>query len=111
MNNEVNLTRQDWHKVETIARELAAAGVDRNEVGKVVAYLQRRHHRQNFMSLLDRLPHSNYIRSNQTRNYFERIRRVCRQHLQDITDDRQAVAILAWAFRLMTYYSARKVDS
>jgi len=104
MNNVINLTDQDWRKAEMIARELAGSGIDRNEVGKILAYLQRRRNRQNFMLLLDRLPRSRYIRSSQTKNYFERIRKLCYQHLRDVSDDSRAVSILAWAFRLMTYY-------
>jgi hypothetical protein len=90
-----------------MARDLAR-DVDRNELGKVVTYLRRTRSREKFLQLLDRLPQSVYIRrSNRTQTYFRRIAKTCRSHLANVSDEK-ALALVGWAFRLMTYYQAEQ---
>ena len=96
-------SKQDWTAAEEIARELSPY-VDRNELGKVVNYFQRVRDKERFFELLNRLPKSGYTRSRKTREYLDRIRDVCQRHLEPITDDGQALAIVSWAFRLVSHY-------
>ena len=99
------LTKQEWETVHTLARDLAR-DVDRNELGKVVAYFRLEKSRDKFLELLERLPESPLTRrSGKTRRYYERIGGVCRGHLQDVSDEK-ALEMVAWAFRLVTYYAA-----
>ena len=88
---------------EFVARELSP-DVDRNELGKVISYFQRTRSRQKLFELLERLPHSGYVRSQRTREYLRRIAGACRRHLKGIEGDRRALAVLGWSFRLMTRY-------
>ena len=107
MKPAVELTAREWNTVHAIARDLAR-DVDRNELGKAVAYLRRTRSKEKFLKLLAQLPQSDYIRrSNQTQKYFERIERTCRQHLAGASDEK-ALAIVAWAFRLLTFYQAEQ---
>ncbi len=103
---QFELTKEEWARADSIARELAR-DTDRNELGKVIAFFQRRQHdqkgKEKFLLLLERLPKSGYVRSNRTRDYLARIRDVCTRELRDVPSER-AVAVLAWAFRKMTYY-------
>ena len=99
------LTTQEWKTVHTLARDLA--DVDRNELGKVVAYFRLEKSGDKFLDLLKRLPGSPLMRrSKKTRGYYERVRDACWQHLQGVPDDK-ALEMVAWAFRLMTYYAAQ----
>jgi hypothetical protein len=100
------LTTQEWKTVHTLARDLAR-DVDRNELGKVVAYFRLEKSRDRFLELLERLPKSPLMRrSKKTRHYYERIGDTCQQHLQDVPDEK-ALEMVAWAFRLVTYYAAQ----
>lgn len=98
----MELTSEDWARADRIARELAR-DTDRNELGKVVGFFQRRRNKEKFLLLLERLPKSGYVRSSRTRDYLTRIRDVCTRELKDVPSE-NAVRILAWAFRRMTYY-------
>ena len=98
----VILDDQEWAAAKAIARELAP-NVDRNELGKAISYFQRTRSRARFFELLDRLPRSGYTRSRQTNAYLKRIAETCRRHLGPISDDRHALAVVSWSFRLMTY--------
>lgn len=100
------LTEQEWKTVHTLARDLAR-DVDRNELGKVVAYFRLGKNRDRFLELLERLPKSPLMRrSGRTRGYYERIGEVCTKHLQGVPDEK-ALEMVAWAFRLVTYYAAQ----
>jgi len=102
--NEPNvLSRKEWAAADALARELAP-DVDRNELGKVISYFQRTRSRKKLFVLLERLPRSGYVRSQRTRDYLKRIAEACRRHLRGVEDDRQALAVLSWGFRLMTRY-------
>jgi hypothetical protein len=72
-------------------------------LGKVVAYAQRTRDTDRILALVQRLPESGYVRSGRTQGYLQRIARVLQQELADMKGDR-AVAVLSWAFRLMTTY-------
>ena len=99
------LTEQEWKTVHTLAHNLAR-DVDRNELGKVVTYFRLEGSLAKFLELLERLPESPLMRrSGKTRRYHERIRDTCRRHLQGIPD-KKALEMVAWAFRLVTYYAA-----
>ena len=102
----MELTSEEWHKAEQMARDLAR-DVDRNELGKVVSYFKRVRDKEKFLTLLGRLPSSANIRSGRTQGYLRRIAGVCERHLADVESDRRALAIVAWAFRLMTYDQTR----
>jgi hypothetical protein len=98
------LTQQEWQTVHTLAQDLAR-DVDRNELGKVVAYFRLEKSRDRFLELLECLPASPLMRrSGKTRGYYQRIGEVCRQHLQAVPDAK-ALEMVAWAFRLVTYYA------
>jgi hypothetical protein len=100
------LTQQEWQTVHALARDLAG-DVDRNEVGKVVAYFRLEKSRDRFLELLERLPASPMMRrSGRTRGYYQRIGQACRRHLQGVPDAK-ALEMVAWAFRLMTFYGAQ----
>lgn len=100
------LVEREWKTVHTLARDLAR-DVDRNELGKVVTYFRLEKSRDRFLELLERLPESPLTRrSGRTRRYYERIRDICRQHLQGVPD-KKALEMVAWAFRLVTYYAAQ----
>ncbi len=99
----VVLTQQEWSIAQSLARDLAR-DVDRNELGKALAYFQRTRSKERFFELLDRLPRSGYVRSNRTGEYLKRIAEACRRHLQPIGDDRRALTVVGWSFRLMTHY-------
>jgi hypothetical protein len=98
----MELTQAEWSQVERIARELAR-DVDRNELGKIVAYAQRTRDTERILQLAKRLPQSGYVRSRRTRGYTQRIARVLQRELSGMKGD-LAMAILSWAFRLMTIY-------
>ncbi|HLB48423.1 MAG TPA: hypothetical protein VJL59_15565 [Anaerolineales bacterium] len=105
MKPGVELSGQDWKTVDTMARDLAR-DVDRNELGKAVAYFRRTRSKGKFLELLKRLPSSDYIRrSNRTQQYFRRTEQACRQHLAAAGDEK-ALAIVTWAFRLMAFYQS-----
>lgn len=105
-NQPVILTDQEFAIAQALARELSAY-VDRNEVGKVFDYFRRTRSKTAFFKLLQELPRSGYVRSNKTREYLKLIAEGCHKHLRPITDDERALAVLGWAFRLMTYYQTR----
>jgi len=99
----VELSDKDWQRVHAIARDLAL-DVDRNELGKAMSYFRLHRKKEDFLTLLERLSRSQeYVRSQQTRTYFERILRTCRQYLAGV-DDAHALVMVSWAFRLVTYY-------
>jgi hypothetical protein len=102
----VVLNSKEWEIVRALAQALAH-DVDRNELGKVVSYFQRTRSKDKFLKLLERLPRSGYTRSRRTRGYLKHIEKACRQHLEPISDDRRALSIVSWSFRLMTYYQTR----
>ncbi len=98
----MELTKADWAKADAIARELAL-DVDRNELGKVVAYAHRTRDIKKILALVNCLPDSGYVRSNRTRGYMERIADVLNRQIGREESER-ALKILSWAFRLMTTY-------
>lgn|GEM_PF-1917343 len=100
------LSKREWVKVEAIARALAQ-DVDRNELGKIVAYARQVHDTDRVLKLVERLPRSGYVRSGRTRGYLERIAGVLRRELSGM-DGEQSQRVLAWAFRLMTAYQTEK---
>ena len=103
-----DLTAEEWRRADALARELAR-DVDRNEFGKIVTYMRREKNPRKVAGLLQRLPHSSFIRSKQTRGYLERIARAWHTYLlKDNIETERAVLIASWAFRLMTYYQDEK---
>ncbi len=96
------MSKADWAKADAIARRLAK-DVDRNELGKIVAYAHRVRDPGKVITLAQRLPQSGYVRSKRTRGYLQRIARVLSDELAGLERER-ALAILAWAFRLLTTY-------
>lgn len=102
----MEMTDADWAKAERIARELAS-GVDRNELGKIVAYTHQVQDTGKLLNLVGRLPYSGYVRSGRTRDYLRQIARVLRKELADVEGER-ARLILGWAFRLMTTYQTEQ---
>jgi hypothetical protein len=102
----MELNQAEWVKADAIARELAL-DVDRNELGKIVAYAHRTRDTAKILALVESLPRSGYVRSGRTRGYLERIARVLRRELAGLEGER-ALAVLAWAFRLMTTYQTEK---
>ncbi len=102
----MELKRAEWAKAEAIARELAL-DVDRNELGKIVAYAHRTRDTDKILALVERLPRSGYVRSGRTRGYLERISGVLRRELAGLEGER-ALAVLGWAFRLLTTYQTER---
>lgn len=102
----MELNKEDWTRAETIARELAQ-DVDRNELGKIVAYAKRTRDKAKILALVKRLPRSGYIRSGRTLGYLQRITTVLERELTPVEGE-QAITILAWAFRLMTTYQTER---
>jgi hypothetical protein len=100
--DKLDLTTDEWQRADALARELAK-DVDRNEFAKVVTYMRRTEDQRKVAALLQRLPHSTFIRSNQTKSYLERIGRAWVRHLNGLKRER-ALLVASWAFRLMTYY-------
>lgn len=99
----MELSQADWTRAETIARELAK-DVDRNELGKIVAYARRvQGDPARILELVEALPKSGYVRSRRTRGYLQRIATVLSRQLAGLEGER-ALLVLAWAFRLMTTY-------
>ena len=102
------LSASEWDIVRNISGELTRRGVDRNELGKAGSFFRQDRSKDRFLILLDRLPNSEFIRSNRTREYFEHIHRVCSQQLAEL-DDERALDVVSWAFRLMSYYQMRRI--
>lgn len=98
----MELDKREWLKADAIARALAV-DVDRNELGKIVAYAQRVKDTEKVLRLVENLPRSGYVRSGRTRGYLERIGGVLRRELAGMNGKR-SLAVLGWAFRLMTAY-------
>lgn len=95
----------EWNKAEVIARALAE-DVDRNELGKILAYARSVRDTESILDLVHRLPRSGYIRSGRTQGYLQRIDQVLQRELAGLVGER-AVLVLAWAFRLMTFYQTQ----
>lgn len=106
-NEPVILTTQELALAQAIARELAPQ-VDRNELGKMIDFFRRTKSKAQFFGLLEKLPRSGYGRSKRTLDYLQRIAETCTKHLGAIPDDKRALAIVAWSFRLMTYQQTLK---
>jgi hypothetical protein len=102
----MELSSAEWAKAEAIASELAQ-DVDRNELGKIVAYAQRTQDTGRVLKLVERLPQSGYVRSGRTRGYLQRIAGVLRRELAGLEGER-ALAVLAWSFRLLTTYQTER---
>lgn len=102
----MELTKEDWAKAEAIARELALE-VDRNELGKIVAYAQRTRDTAKILALVESLAQSGYVRSGQTQGYLRRIAATLRRELA-VLEGPRAHAVLAWAFRLLTTYQTER---
>jgi len=96
------MSKADWAKADAIARQLAK-DVDRNELGKIVAYAHRTRDPEKVITLAKRLPQSGYVRSRRTRRYLQRIAQVLSTELAGLEGE-QALAVLTWAFRLLTTY-------
>jgi hypothetical protein len=107
MSYQVLLTKSEVALAEAIARDLAPY-VDRNELGKVVDFFRRSRSKTQFTTLLNALPRSGYVRSQRTTDYYKRIRDACQKHLAGVDNDRRALAIVGWSFRLMTYEQTLK---
>jgi hypothetical protein len=102
----VELTSAEWAKADAIARELAV-DVDRNELGKIVAYAHRAPDVAHILDLVERLPQTGYVRSSRTKGYLQRIGVALRRELKGL-EGRRALAVLCWAFRLMTMYQTEQ---
>jgi hypothetical protein len=102
----MELNQADWAKAETIARELSR-DVDRNELGKIVAYAHRHRNTRDILKLVENLPRSGYVRSQRTRGYLERIASVLPRELASLEGER-ALHVLSWAFRLLTTYQTEQ---
>jgi hypothetical protein len=102
----MKLSKRDWAKVDTVARELAQ-DVDRNELGKILSYAQRVRDTDRVLDLIERLPQSGYVRSGRTRGYLKRIAEVLHRELAGLEGE-HALAVLAWSFRLLTTYQTER---
>jgi hypothetical protein len=102
----MELSNAEWARAEAIARDLAL-DVDRNELGKIVAYAHRVRDTNKVLNLVTRLPQSGYVRSGRTRGYLERIAGVLRRELAGMEGER-ALVVLTWAFRLLTTYQTER---
>lgn len=92
-----------------LADEMAqdmAPDVDRNELGKVVAFYRRWPDPQRVFDLLEMLPDSGHLYSGRTKGYYRAIARACRRHLSNVDPETFGV-VLGWSFRLLTYHQTR----
>ncbi|MCP4424801.1 MAG: hypothetical protein GY803_09935 [Chloroflexi bacterium] len=102
----LELTADEWQRAQDLAQALAK-DVDRNEFGKIVAYLQRTGDVGKVETLLRRLPNTNFIRSRRTEGYLLRIEKTWKRYLRGL-DNERALLVASWAFRLMTYYQDQR---
>ena len=102
MNNSTFLTTREWRIVHKLAKSLANY-VDPNEFGKVVTYMQRAKDSKRLIELLDRLPRSNFVYSDQTSEYQSQIATAYRRYLESL-DPERALLVAHWVFRLTKYY-------
>jgi hypothetical protein len=90
-----------------LARDLSS--VDANEVKKFVTFLSRGRSLESLRQLVDLLPSTSFARrSKKTSNYFAQIKRSILADMPLGMDVEDAVWILGWAARLMTYYKRDK---
>jgi hypothetical protein len=100
---EKDLQARAW----TLARELADAEIDENELGNLETFLRDTTDTERFWSLLAKLPASGQAqRSHQTARYYRTIGTVLQtERRRDLGDLRR---IVAWTRRLLTYLNAER---
>ena len=72
-----------------------------------MSYARRTRDTAKILKLVRALPQSGYVRSRRTRGYLQRIADVLSKQLQGL-EGKRALAVLAWAFRLMTTYQTQR---
>ncbi len=96
-----NLNASEWAAVRRMAKGMA--GIDRNELGRALAYFRLKRDKRSFLELLRRLPDSDLVRTNRTVQYYRTMLAVCEPVLRQVDNDERALAMVAWAFRLLAY--------
>lgn len=111
------MNEKQWEIAHDLACELIDNETDRNEFGKVAAFMRRYQRADNakdmFVSLLQRLANDNNapIQSNRTPGYYQNIQKSCERYLKDISDSDEMMLILGWCMRLMRYYEVEPKHS
>lgn len=101
----MKITPEGLKLADRMAQDMAP-DVDRNELGKIVAFYRRWPDPQRVFKLLGLLPDSGHLYSGRTKGYYQAIARVCRRHLRN-TDPETFGVVLGWSFRLLTYHQTR----
>jgi hypothetical protein len=98
---------QHLQKAQQLAQALA--GVDDNEVKKVYSFLCRQRQMSALHQLVKLLPTSPFKdRSGRTQGYYSRMAQVIPRYLPEMMNVDDAVQILGWACRLLTYEAAKR---
>ncbi len=113
-DQQKQMTEKEWNTVRDVARSLATAECDPNEVTKLLSYLRVKSNITAFQRIfkiremmLDR-PQGNmpFVRSGQTSRYWQAIRKMWQDYYQLLPQDAERLLlVLGWAARLMRYYN------
>lgn len=105
------LSDLQWQIAHNMAIELVKSNTDRNELGKVIAYLRYYSDRSDvgtqFFRYLTTLAKQGEAigHSGKTPGYYQNIESVCQEYLQEYQNDvGLLLGILGWVRRLMVYY-------
>jgi hypothetical protein len=96
-------TPQERAAAQALAEAWVSAGIDLNEVGKLVAHLRVGRDWPKTLELARRLARGGTIRSQQTRRYHQAIYDTCLARIGPNAESESAAQILGWAFRLGRY--------
>lgn len=115
MLSTTNLSESDWQSANNMARQLAEAGIDNNELKKSLTYLLSIRNRekvsQQFETYLRTLANDEDIakRSEQTNRYNKSIYDAYLTYLQKYESQPDSMLhILGWATRLIRYYKSNR---
>lgn len=106
----MNETALELNVARMMANDLVERGVDLNEVGKTLAYLQNAQDWGKCLTLMQRLAQTGAVRSKQTRGYYQAIYDICRRHIGKDAKASQAGRILGWAVRLARLPRLEKIE-
>jgi hypothetical protein len=104
---------------QQIAAELSDQRVDLNETAKVSSYLNTARNLKEFFEWLNTTTINSVartlMRSNQTSEYYRKLRELCRQYLGTFNptsseDKAKAATALAWGIRIARYYNRNPQD-
>ncbi|NWJ97036.1 MAG: hypothetical protein HXX20_14730 [Chloroflexi bacterium] len=98
----------NWDIAEKMAADLCSERIDLNEAAKASNYLSNICNLEQFFQWLDRTNQSSaakaLIRSQQTQEYYRKLRDICNRRLKGLDID-EANRAFAWAVRLARFYA------